>query len=154
MSDKQTILDALKVAGAPDYMVLIITEVVGAKDEIRAVMAELNTRAIDVRQREDAVQQREQVLQDQQQAFMSAVEDLKTFVNRIYGPDSELTKINQRLGGIEAAGATRDRRYAERFEAIDANQTRLRDDFEQKFKLISDRFIRLEGRVENLEKTA
>lgn len=153
MSEKQDIHAALKTAGAPDYMVLLITEMSGTKDEIRAVMAELNTRASDVKQREDAVQQREQVLQDQQQAFMSAVEDLKAFVNRIYGPDSELTKINQKLGGLESAGATRDRRYADRFQAIDENLTRMRDDFSSRIKEVNDRVGKLEVRVERLEKT-
>lgn len=154
MSEKKDISAALKAAGAPDYMLLIITEVVGAKDEIRAMMAALNARSVDVRQREDAVLQREELLRDQQQAFVSAAEDMKAFANRIYGPDSELTKINQKLGGIETAGATRDRRYADRFQAIDENQTRMRDDFETKIRVVSDRVDQLEHRVANLEKTA
>lgn len=154
MSEKKDISAALKAAGAPDYMVLIITEVVGAKDEIRAMMAELNTRSVDVRQREDAVLQREEVLRDQQQAFVSAAEDMKAFANRIYGPDSELTKINQKLGGIESAGAIRDRRYADRFQTIDENQTRMRDDFESRIRVVSDRVGVLEIKVANLEKSA
>lgn len=154
MSEKQDLSAALKAAGAPDYMVLIITEVTGAKNEIRAMMAELNTRAVDVKQREEAVSEREQVLQDQQAAFVNAAGDMKEFVGRIYGPDSELTKINQKLGGIESAGAARDRRYVDRFQAIDENQARLKDSLDHRFKEVGDRVVKLENRVAALEKTA
>lgn len=153
MSDKQAILNALKAAGAPDYMVLIITEVVGTKDEIRAMMAELNTRSVDVRQREQVVAEREQVLKEQQQAFMDAAKDMKEFANRIYGPDSELTKINAKLGALEAAGHNRENRYAERFRVIDENQTRLKDSFESKINAVNERVDKLTERVDRLEKT-
>lgn len=154
MSDeKQDIDAALKAAGAPDYMVLIITKIMGAEDAIREMMAKLSAEAVEIKQRRQEVENAEQILAERQEAFVSAAKDMNGFANRIYGPDSELTKINQRLAGIEASGIARDKRYADRFQAIDDNQTRFRDSIDERFREVRDRFVVLEGRVDKLEKT-
>lgn len=161
MSDKEDIHDALKAAGAPDYMVLIITKIMGAEDANREMLAALNTRTVELNQRERSLEGREQavldaarVITEREQAVVNAAKDMKEFASRLYGPDSELTKINQKLGAIESAGANRDQRYAERFRVIDENQTRLKDFVESKFREINDRFTVLEGRVLALEKAS
>ncbi len=153
MSDEKLAIDAaLKAAGAPDYMVLIIGKIMGAEDAIREMMAKLSAEAVELKQRERAIEEAEMMLADRQEAFVEASRDMKEFVNRIYGPDSELTRINARLGGIEAAGIARDKRYADRFQTIDDNQTRFRDSIEERFREVHDRFRVLEGRVGDLEK--
>jgi uncharacterized protein (DUF3084 family) len=153
VSDKQDIHEALKAAGAPDYMVLIISKIMGAEDAVREMMAELSARAVDLNKRELLIENREQLLEDRQQAFLNAAKDMKDFAARLYGPDSELSKINQKLGGIEAAGTNRDARYAERFRVIDENQTRLKDWATEKFGMVDERFEKIELRVSKLEKT-
>jgi hypothetical protein len=154
VSDKQDIQEALKAAGAPDYMVLIITKIMGAEDAAREMMAKLSAEYVEVRQREQAVLNSERLLAERQQAFMDAAEDMKNFVNRIYGPDSELTRISQKLGGIEAAGAARDKRYMDRFQAIDENQTRLKDSIDVRFHAVHQEIGLLAHRVSTLEQKA
>jgi len=133
-------------------MVLIIKKIMGAEDAIREMMAELSSRAVDLNQREQLIEDRERLFEDRQQAFLGAAHGMKEFANRIYGPDSELSKINQKLGGIEAAGIARDKRYADRFQDIDDNQTRLKDWAVENFNKVDDRFAKIEHRVANLEK--
>jgi hypothetical protein len=109
------------------------------------MMAALNTRAVELNHRE-------RMLEDRQQAFVNAAMDMKAFAERIYGPDSELTKINQKLGGIEASGTARDKRYADRFQVIDENQTRFKDSVDERFKQVHSDLTKLSDRVTNLEK--
>lgn len=154
MSDKSDINEALKAAGAPDYMVLIINKIMGAEDAVREMMAELSSRSVDIHLREQAIENREVLFEERQQAFVNAVEDMKRFAARLYGPDSELTQINKKLGGIEASGTNRDRRYADRFQAIDDNITRLKDSMNDRFRGVDDRMVKLEDRVGALEQKA
>ncbi len=87
---EQSIQEALKQAGAPDYMVLIITKIVSAEDAIREMQASLSRRSVEL-------SQREQVHEEQQEAFVKAVKDMNEFTNRIFGPESELAKINSEI---------------------------------------------------------
>jgi c-di-GMP-binding flagellar brake protein YcgR len=151
VSDKQDIHEALKAAGAPDYMVLIISKIMGAEDAVREMMAALSARSVELHQREQVLEHGEQMLADRQQAFVDAANDMKAFATKIYGPDSELTKINAKLGAIESAGMNRDQRYALRFQAIDENQTRLKDWATDEFQKMGTRFEKLEDRVTVLE---
>lgn len=145
MSDKEDIREALKKAGAPDYMVLIISKIMGAEDANREMLAALNARTVELNQRE-------RIIEDREQAVINAAKDMRQFAEQLYGPSSELTKINAKLGAIESAGVNRDHRYASQFQAINENQTRLKDFCEGKFREIDKRFMDLEGRVTVLEK--
>ncbi len=151
MSDKQNIDDALKAAGAPDYMVLIINKIMGAEDAIREMMSKLSAEAVEIKQRKQAVEVAERVLAERQEAFVRATHDMREFTNRIYGPGSELTQINQKLGGIEASGTARDARYAGQFQLINDNQTRIKDDIDNRFLEVHKRVDELTGRVTKLE---
>ena len=152
MSDKQSIDEALKAAGVPDYMVLVINKIMGAEDAIREMMAALSARSVDIHHREQVLESREVLFEERQKAFGHAVEDMKQFASRLYGPDSELSKINQKLGAIEMAGANRDRRYADRFTALDENMTRFKDSVDERFKEAGARFVKIEERVTELER--
>ncbi len=151
MSDTQDVHEALKAAGAPDYMVLIISKIMGAEDAVREMMAALSARSVELHQREQAIENREQMLEERQLAFVSAANDMKAFAARIYGPDSELTKINSKLGSLEMSGANRDSRYAERFRIIDENQALFRQSIDEKFAEVHTRYAQLENRVTVLE---
>ena len=152
MSDKQSIDEALKAAGAPDYMVLIIQKIMGAEDAVREMMAELSSRSVDIHRREEILETREVLFEERRQAFIHAVEDMKRFANRLYGPDSELSQINQKLGAIDMAGTNRDKRYADRFTAIDENQTRFKDSMEDRFKGVDAEIVKIAERVTELER--
>lgn len=144
MSDKSDINAALKAAGAPDYMVLIISKIMGAEDANREMMAMLSAQAVDLNQREVLIQNHEQVIREREQAFVDAARDMMDFANRLYGPDSELTKINQKLEAIESAGQQRDKRYTDRFESIDSSHASLRTWAKDRFQEIEDRVAVLE----------
>ena len=75
---------------APDFMVAAIEQVVGARDDIREMLGRLN-------EREANLTQREQVVGERENAITKAADDMKQFANQIYGPDSELAKVNLRL---------------------------------------------------------
>ena len=152
MSDKQSIDEALKAAGAPDYMVLIIQKIMGAEDAVREMMAELSSRSVDIHRREEILESREVLFEERRQAFIHAAEDMKRFANRLYGPESELSQINRKLGAIDMAATNRDKRYAERFALIDENQTRLKDSMEERFKGVDAKIVRIEERVSELER--
>lgn len=144
MSDKSDVHDALKAAGAPDYMVLIISKIMGAEDAVREMMAKLNEQAVDLKQREQAMQNHEQMLHEREKAFVDASRDMMDFANRLYGPDSELTKINAKLESIETAGATRDKRYTERFRDVDSNHSSFKDWVKERFQEVENRVLVLE----------
>jgi len=134
MSDeKQDISAALKASGAPDYMVLIISKIMGAEDAIREMSAKLSAEAVEIKHRQQAVESAELALAERQAAFVQAAEDMKDFANRIYGPDSELTKINQRLDSIESAGLSRDQRHAGRLQVF---ETRLKGSVDRRLGVI------------------
>jgi uncharacterized protein (DUF3084 family) len=140
-----SIQEALKKSGAPDYMVLIITEVTSAKDAIRAMQSELSSRALDLKHRE-------QNLEDREDAFVKAAKDMTEFANRIYGPTSELTQIHSKLAAMEAAATNRDSRYASQYSEISSNQTRLKDWTEQRFRELDDRVKDAENAIADLQK--
>ena len=81
-------------------MVVAIDTVLGARDDIRAMMAQLNAKSVDLHEKQ-------QMMEDREESFMKAVHDLQEFANRFYGPDSELaqfqskiTRIEERLDGV------------------------------------------------------
>lgn len=112
MSEQQRILDALKQAGAPDYMVIIITEIVGAKDAIREAQSAISVRTLDQ-------QQQAQLLDERYAAFLKAAKDMTDFANRLYGPESELSQVNEKL----AAAASRDNALEKLVSALDERVT-------------------------------
>lgn len=131
----------------PDFMIAAIDNICDTRDEIRKVHEALTLRTMELNDRE-------QMIRDREKAIVDAAADMKAFANRIYGPDSELTKINQKLGGIEAASVTRDARYARQFQEISDNQTRMKDSFVNRFEQVESRVRRLEERTDSLEKSA
>lgn len=118
MSDKQSIQDALRQAGAPDYMVLIITKIVSAEDAIREMQATLSSESVSQRQSQ-------QVLDERQAAFLKAAQDMTDFANRLYGPESELSKVNQKLETLESTASTRDNQIEKLVRGIEDRVTKL-----------------------------
>jgi hypothetical protein len=121
-------------------MVAAIDSICDARDEIRCVFEAItrSTRALD---------DREEIVLDREKAITGAAEDMKAFINRIYGPDSELTKISEKLGAIESAAGARDSRYMRQFQDIS-------DRLNERFDLIESRVRQIEERVLGLEKLA
>lgn len=78
---------------APDYLVEAIVTICEARDENRELLNRIN-------QREAELSGREQIFKDQMQSFTAAVNDMREFANRLYGPESELSKINKRLAEL------------------------------------------------------
>ncbi len=97
---KRNVRDEPWAKNAPEYMVEAIALLVEGREEGRAMLAMLNARESTLSQREEAVVNREQIVGDREAAFVQAAADMKSFVNRIYGPDSELTQINARLADL------------------------------------------------------
>lgn len=90
---KRSVRDEPWAANAPDYMVAAIDLLVETRDEARQLLTKLNEREADLRNQA-------QVLEEQKQAFGKSLVDMREFANSLYGPDSELTKINLRLADL------------------------------------------------------
>ena len=120
-------------AQMPDYMVAAIDSICEARDEIRAMQAELS-------KGQQELNNKEQIIGDRERSLLNAIDDMREFANRIYGPDSELTKINTKLGSIESASAARE--------------TAIKDSFTRRFEQVETRVRQLEDRVGDLEKSA
>lgn len=127
----------------PDYMVAAIDSICDARDDIRSMQAELS-------KSKQELGYKEQIIGDREQALLSAIDDMKEFASRLYGPDSELTKINQKLSGIESSLAARNTQYDRQFQEIHDNQTRLIQRCDQ----VEMRVSKLEERLDFLEKSA
>lgn len=94
---KRNVRDEAWAKNAPEYFVEGIAIMVETRDEARALLTRLNEREAELRGRE-------QMLQEQREAFSAALVDMRAFANQIYGPDSELTKINTRLADLPRVG--------------------------------------------------
>lgn len=134
----------------PDWMGEVVVRITVAKDAATKLLAKLDERQQAQDRRDELQEQRDQKLRDREDALLRAVEDMKQFANRIYGPDSELTKIHQKLGALESAGIARDKRYADRFETIDANQTRIKDDMERRVTKLEESKLQTEKSLQDL----
>lgn len=79
---------------APDFMVMAIDTVLGARDDIRIMMEHLNTKSVDLNDKQ-------QVMNEREEAFTNAVLDLRSLANKFYGPDSELSQVQSKIYKIE-----------------------------------------------------
>lgn len=104
MSDQKDLRNEPWAKNTPEYALEAIIQISDARHEILAAMKLINERNAELASRE-------QVLMDREQAFVNAAADLKTFANSIYGPDSELTKLNARLEAAETAAVRREADY-------------------------------------------
>jgi len=113
---ESSIEEALRQAGAPDYMVLIITKIVSAEDAIREMQASLSKRSVELHQNEEMFAER-------QAAFVAAAKDMTDFANRLYGPGSELSQINHKLDSIELANVNRYNALAARVADLESRKS-------------------------------
>lgn len=133
---KTSLRDEPWFKNVPEYMGEAIVLITEARDEARMLLARM--------------QDREEVLGDRETALMSAIKDMKTFANQLYGPESELTKINAKLDAIEAAGTSRDQAHDRQLDQISGAHAQLKDWCKEQFESLSSRVRKTEDAVEEL----
>lgn len=99
MSDEKPTRNEPWRTQAPDYMVAAIDSICDARDDIRAMHAELSSHKQSLSEREERISDREAVLEDKERSLLAAVTDMKEFANKIYGPDSEMEKLRGEVAG-------------------------------------------------------
>lgn len=137
MTDTKTsIRDEPWFKNVPEYMGEAIVLITENRDETRMLLARL--------------QDREQILVDRETALMSAIKDMKDFANLLYGPESELTKINTKLDAIESAASTRDSAHESQLTQISGAHERLKDWCREQFESLGKRVGKTENDVAEL----
>jgi len=135
---KTSVRDEPWFKNVPEYMGEAIVLITETRDEARMMLARL--------------QDRKEVLDDRETALMSAIKDMKEFANLLYGPDSELTKINAKLDTIERAGAARDDTHSRQLEQISGEHAQLEDWCKEQFRQLSGRVATTERDVGELQR--
>lgn len=95
--EKSNIRTQLEKAGAPDYMILVMENINGVRDELREAMAAHNKQKA---QDQTNLAHERTILAEERAAFVKATQDMRQMVNQAYGPESEVGKINLRLNEI------------------------------------------------------
>lgn len=144
MSDPKDLRNEPWAQHIPPYLVEVIAQVSDAKDEILKAMTLINERTADLRNRE-------QLLLAREESFVNAAADLKEFANRVYGPDSELTKIHAKLASAEMAATNREARNARLYEQLTETQSGLRTWVVEQLRLRDTRMDGFEKRLHVLE---
>ena len=126
MSASKEIREQAWAKNAPDYFVEGVCVMVDARDDMRAMVAQLNERYASMTRWYERLEHREQVLDERENSLRNAMDNMTAFVNQTYGPDSEIAKLNRRLD-----------RADETSRRVDSHATKLSD---------------LEGRVTALER--
>ena len=105
---KKSVRDEPWFKNVPEYMGEAIVLITETRDEARMILARLL--------------EREQVLGDREGALIAAIKDMKDFANQLYGPESELSKINAKLDAIDRAIAKRDTEHSQQIQKISGEQ--------------------------------
>ncbi len=135
---KPSLRDEPWFKNVPEYMGEAIVLITETRDEARMLLALL--------------QDREQVLGDRETALMSAIKDMKDFANQLYGPNSELTKINTKLDAIEQAGSKRDDAHSRQIEQISGEHAQLKEWCKEQVDGLHSRVQKTERDVEELQR--
>jgi peptidoglycan hydrolase CwlO-like protein len=156
VSDRERVRDQPWAKNIPDYMLEAIANVSDARHDILDALKAINRINADLVKFNTDLRDREQLIKDREDSVVNTASDLSAFANKIYGPDSELTKILSKLTVAEVAATNREARHARQYEELSENQTRLKDwvvremgNLESKF---SDRFKRVEERLTEIER--
>lgn len=80
---------------------------------------------------EENVRNQAIILGDQQKALIKAVGDLKEYSNAIYGPDSCIAQINQKLDEIQQSQRSDQQRASSKFDMIDSRIAKLEEQVAQ-----------------------
>ena len=135
----------------PEYMGEIVVRITEAKDAAQDLMVKLDEREGRLDNREAELSNLATVLDDRGNALLSAVSDMKAFANQLYGPESELTRIHEKLASIEKSNTDRHTDHTRQLEAFEANQSRFREWVNDKFGEIDVRLSDFNQRLLELE---
>lgn len=148
---KTNVRDEPWFKNVPEYMGEVVVLITDAKDAAQALMAKLDDREGRLDNREAELSNLAVVLDDRGTALLLAVDDMKAFANKLYGPESELTRIHQKLASIEKSNTDRHTEHTRQLEAFEANQARFREWVNGKLEDVDGRLTDFNRRLTELE---
>ncbi len=150
-SKKISVRDEPWFKNVPDYMGEVVVLLTEQKELAQEMMVKLDAREERLDAREAELSSLAVVLGDRGDALLNAVNDMKSFANKLYGPESELTRIHQKLASIEQSNTDRHTEHARQLETFETNQARFRAWVNGKFEEMDGRLTDLNRRLVELE---
>lgn len=129
----------------PDYMGEVVVLITEAKLLGTELMKRLD-------ERESSLNDRVEVQGEKEIAFVSAVTDMRGYVEKIYGPDSVLSRIEGKIAGLEMASTNRETAIVRRMEQFETNQQGLKTWVQDQVASVNSRLDEYGRRLTDLER--